>query len=171
MRDLLADRGAQNTLMIWQVRSRFTPGAAAGRAGKLSPSEAIRGHATERPWFHGLMPSRRAIRFREDFRGGTWSDPVFTKGNYAASWGNTGWGQLDIVVNGRRVFYQPSAFSLDSRLDFGSVRDGLSTTVFMAEMRKGALNDTRGLLWSCYSGAYVSRFAPNGFNDYYGSGV
>src|SRR5262245_8235631 len=62
MSDLLAGGGAQNTPIIRQARSRFTPVSAAGRAGNGSPSEAIRGHATEHLWFHGFTPSGRAIR-------------------------------------------------------------------------------------------------------------
>jgi prepilin-type processing-associated H-X9-DG protein len=53
------------------------------------------------------------------------------------------------------------------------VFDGLSTSVFMAELIQGSLNDHRGLIWSAYpgGGSYVTRFAPNGFKDYYGSDI
>jgi prepilin-type processing-associated H-X9-DG protein len=40
-------------------------------------------------------------------------------------------------------------------------------------LRQGIGSDYHGLVWSCYpgSGSYITRFAPDGFKDYYGSGI
>jgi hypothetical protein len=40
-------------------------------------------------------------------------------------------------------------------------------------LRQGIRNDNHGLIWSCYpgGGSYITRFTPNGFKDFYGSGI
>jgi prepilin-type N-terminal cleavage/methylation domain-containing protein/prepilin-type processing-associated H-X9-DG protein len=98
---------------------------------------------------------------------------VFTKGNYAVSWGNTQWGQQTITVNGQSIPFLPSAFGHDGRLAFHSVIDGLSTTAFVAEILQGSVNDIRGTLWTTTpgGGSYMTRFAPNAFQDIHGASV
>jgi prepilin-type N-terminal cleavage/methylation domain-containing protein/prepilin-type processing-associated H-X9-DG protein len=109
----------------------------------------------------------------QDIFGGALSGPQLTRGCYGVNWGNTQWGQEDINVNGKVVRFLQSPFGQVGNIRFAMVTDGLSNTVFMAEMRQGISYDYRGLIWSCYpgSGSYVTRFAPNGYNDYYGSGI
>jgi prepilin-type processing-associated H-X9-DG protein len=53
---------------------------------------------------------------------------------------------------------------------FAQIRDGLSGTAFMAEILQGAEHDQRGVLWVTHSGggAYMTRFTPNAFRDFYG---
>ena len=109
----------------------------------------------------------------QDLFGGALSGPQLTRGNYGVNWGNTQWGQEDIVVNGKVARFLQSPFGQQCNIRFATVTDGLSNTVFMAELRQGILNDFRGLIWTSYPGgsSYITRFAPNGFQDYYGSGI
>jgi prepilin-type N-terminal cleavage/methylation domain-containing protein/prepilin-type processing-associated H-X9-DG protein len=98
---------------------------------------------------------------------------VISKGNYAASWGNTQWGQEDITIQGRLVRWLPSAFGHNGRLSFASVTDGLGATVFMAEVRQGLDYDIRGAVAAVTpgGGGFMTRFGPNKFVDFYGSGT
>jgi prepilin-type N-terminal cleavage/methylation domain-containing protein/prepilin-type processing-associated H-X9-DG protein len=100
--------------------------------------------------------------------GGALSGPVFTKGNYAVSWGNTNWGQS--YGGSLTAQYIQSAFGHNGGLSFASVLDGLSTTVFMAEVLQAAINDVRGLMWSTVPGgcSFMTRYTPNGTLDYLG---
>jgi prepilin-type N-terminal cleavage/methylation domain-containing protein/prepilin-type processing-associated H-X9-DG protein len=120
-------------------------------------------------------PTDRDIEYHvpQAFFGGALSGPRLTKGCYGVNWGNTQWGQEDITVNGKFVRFLQSPFGQQGNIRLAMVTDGLSNTIFMAELRQGTTNDYRGLVWSCYSGAgsYNTRFAPNGFKDYYGSGI
>jgi len=115
-------------------------------------------------------PSDTAMTFQipTAYAGGALSGPVFTKGNYAASWGNTDWKQEDLPP----VTYLPSAFGHNGGLSFASVRDGLSTTVFMAEVLQAGINDVRGLMWSAIPGgcSFMTRYTPNGTIDYLNAG-
>lgn len=101
------------------------------------------------------------------------SPVVFTKGNYAVSWGNTQWGQQPVTVNGKAITFLPSAFGHAANVTIASVMDGLSHTVFLGEIVQGGLNDIRGTIWTTTAGggSYMSRFAPNRFTDLYGSGA
>jgi hypothetical protein len=49
------------------------------------------------------------------------------------------------------------------------VTDGLSNTVFLAEIRQGSPYDIRGVIWTSVPGAgsYMTRFTPNGSLDVY----
>ena len=49
------------------------------------------------------------------------------------------------------------------------VTDGLSNTVFIAEIRQGSLDDIRGVIWTSVPGAgsFMTRFTPNGRYDVY----
>ena len=97
-----------------------------------------------------------------------------SKGNYATSWGNTYWGQynpspsgITNPINGRPLVYMDSAFG-HKTVKFATVRDGLSTTVFVAEVLQGDTNDVRGVVWSSVpgGGSFMTRFTPNKFQDY-----
>jgi serine/threonine-protein kinase len=96
---------------------------------------------------------------------------TWTKGNYAVSWGNTDWGQQSITVNGQAIRFLPSAFGHDGSVTLGSVRDGLSSTIFLAEIIQGSGSDIRGTVWTSSpgGGSYMTRFTPNRFSDVYGS--
>ena len=113
--------------------------------------------------------SVRTFRMPTSFLGGALSGPILTKGNYAVSWGNTNGQQATIGTTN----YLQSAFGHDGRLHFGSVTDGLSTTVFMAELLQADTNDVRGLLWSTMpgGGSFMTRFTPNATQDYLGAAV
>ena len=95
--------------------------------------------------------------------------PMSTKGNYAVSWGNTNWGQNYRSCPTGATYLQ-SAFGHNGKLSFASVTDGLSTTVFMAEVVQGDTNDVRGLMWDPIAGgsSFMSRYTPNGTVDYLG---
>ena len=122
-------------------------------------------------------PSDRAdqkFQINPAYAGGAVSGPIFTKGNYAVSWGNTWWAQKyrdNLVVNGVAIPYLPSAFGQDT-VGFNSVTDGTSNTVFMAEVLQGELYDVRGLMWSAIGGgsSFMSRLTPNNPRDSYPSG-
>lgn len=118
-------------------------------------------------------PSDRSNGYIATLFRGTPRQIVFSKGNYVVGWGNTQWDQANINVNGRSVPYLKSAFGQEGNLSFASVTDGLSTTVFAAEVLQGQTFDVRGLIWSSIPGAgtYMTRFAPNKFKDFYGSDV
>ena len=94
--------------------------------------------------------------------GGALSGFRLTRGNYGVNWGNTQWGQEAIVVNGSVARFLQSPFGQEGNIRFATVVDGLSNTVFMAELRQGILNDLRGLIWTCApgGGSYITRFAP-----------
>ena len=117
--------------------------------------------------------SVRAFQMPPAFAGGALSGPILTKGNYAVSWGNTNWQQTSIGPTNAPTNYLQSAFGHNGRLHFGSVTDGLSNTVFMAELLQGDINDVRGLLWSTMpgGGAFMTRFTPNATQDYLGAVV
>jgi prepilin-type processing-associated H-X9-DG protein len=94
------------------------------------------------------------------------NNTVLTKGNYAVSWGNTNWQQSTVGTTN----YLQSAFGHNGNLSFASVLDGLSTSVFMAEVLQAAVNDIRGLVWSTVPGgcSFMTRFAPNATVDLLG---
>ncbi len=118
-------------------------------------------------------PSDRINNFQitTKYVGGALSGPIATKGNYVASWGNTQWDQTNITVNGQSVNYLKSAFGHDGKISFASVTDGLSNTVFIAEILQGDLNDIRGVIWQSVPGGshFGSRLPPNKPKDTYGS--
>jgi prepilin-type N-terminal cleavage/methylation domain-containing protein/prepilin-type processing-associated H-X9-DG protein len=123
----------------------------------------------------GIMqcPSDRQNQFQyaTNYMGGALSKPLLSKGNYAASWGNTIWSQQATVVAGVNWAYLNTAFGHGDNgpVTFAQVADGLSSTVFMAEILQGAQNDVRGLLWSSVPGgdSFNTRFPPNSFKDIY----
>ena len=92
---------------------------------------------------------------------------VLTRGNYAASWGNTNWGQGQSSESILTTSYLQSAFGHLGRITFASVTDGSSNTVFMSEVLQGTASDVRGLMWSVGAGSssFNSRMTPNGTID------
>ena len=125
-------------------------------------------------------PSDRQNQFQVTtaYAGGALSGPLFSKGNYAASWGNISWGQKLATATGINpatgtlpVFMQ-SAFGFDTQ-SISSMIDGTSNTVAMAEILQGATNDIRGMMWVTIPGgcSFISRIPPNGKLDYYNAGV
>ncbi len=114
---------------------------------------------------------QNSFQYATGFQGGKLSQPVMSKGNYAVSWGNTNWSQQTTVVSGVSWSYLETAFGQGDNgpVPFAEVTDGLSSTVFMAEVLQGAMNDVRGLMWSSVPGgdSYTTRFPPNSFVDIY----
>jgi prepilin-type processing-associated H-X9-DG protein len=111
---------------------------------------------SDRPFVLTLFPGAPAI--------------VQTRGNYVVSWGNTQWAQQDRVagapVRNLPVRFLRSAFG-HYPVRLGSVVDGTSSTVFMAEVIQGRDGDSRGLIWAP-TAQFMTRFTPNGATDYYG---
>ena len=152
-----------------------SPASPATRAAGFFANSTVMGTMVGQ--FQCPADSVRAFQMPTSFLGGALSGPILTKGNYAVSWGNTNWQQAAIgtTVNGTTVTtnYLQSAFGHNGRLHFGSVTDGLSTTVFMAELLQADTNDVRGLLWSTMpgGGSFMTRFTPNATQDYLGAAV
>jgi prepilin-type N-terminal cleavage/methylation domain-containing protein/prepilin-type processing-associated H-X9-DG protein len=129
-------------------------------------------------------PSDRVNQFQitPQYVGGVLSGPIFSKGNYAVSWGNTYWGQdqpdpttvtpkLIDPVTGVAATFMKSAFG-HYNVTFAGVTDGLSNTVFLAEVLQGEQYDVRGLIWSSIpgGGTFFARMLPNNPRDFYGTG-
>ena len=95
---------------------------------------------------------------------------VLTRGNYAAAWGNTNWGQGQSSESILTTPYLQSAFGHLGKITFASVTDGSSNTVFMSEVLQGTASDVRGLMWSVGAGSssFFSRLTPNGTIDLLG---
>ncbi|MGL5097195.1 MAG: DUF1559 domain-containing protein, partial [Planctomycetia bacterium] len=92
-----------------------------------------------------------------------------TRGNYAAAWGNTNWGQESVVAtNGLDGSFQKSAFG-QTNTRLREFNDGLSKTVVMAEVIQATDIDLRGFFWMPLPGGgmITSRFTPNGYTDFY----
>jgi prepilin-type N-terminal cleavage/methylation domain-containing protein/prepilin-type processing-associated H-X9-DG protein len=99
--------------------------------------------------------------------------PQDTRGNYGVNWGNTQYDQGLVTTNFPAGTTLAMPFPLDKVVSFASVLDGLSQTVFMAEVLQGTNNDVRGLVWSSLAGAgsFETRFTPNSFVDFYQKAV
>jgi type II secretory pathway pseudopilin PulG len=108
--------------------------------------------------------STSLYRFPGSLLGGALSGPGGARGNYAANWGNNTYGQVTGIRANHEGDYLPSPFGHAPDLSFANVSDGLSQTVFLAELVQGDLGDVRGLVWSSVAGAsnYVSGLPPNG---------
>lgn len=90
---------------------------------------------------------------------------ILTKGNYAASWGNTNWGGG--FASSLMTRYLRSAFGHDGNTTLASIADGTSNTVFASEVLQGSTYDIRGAMWSCVAGgsSFMSRLTPNSVKD------
>jgi prepilin-type N-terminal cleavage/methylation domain-containing protein/prepilin-type processing-associated H-X9-DG protein len=131
-------------------------------------------------------PSDRQNTFQVNpqYVGGFLSGPVFTKGNYAVSWGNTFWAQDTMPVSsfggppminpatGTAPVFMRSAFGFYT-VGMNSLTDGSSNTVFCAEVLQGETYDIRGLMWSSIPGgcSFYSRMPPNNPQDWYQTGI
>jgi len=131
-------------------------------------------------------PSDRQNTFQINpaYQGGFLSGPVFTKGNYGASWGNTFWAQDGQAVTswggptmidpatGAPPTFRKSAFGFYT-IGMNSLTDGSSNTVSCAEVLQGDTYDIRGLMWSTIPGgcSFFSRLPPNNPQDYYQTGI
>jgi prepilin-type processing-associated H-X9-DG protein len=101
---------------------------------------------------------------------------TFSKGNYGVNWGNLDYGQAvwgDAFLGLRNLFLQPPfGFSPTGlgpiTIRMASITDGTSNTQFVSEILQGAPDDLRGLVWAddAGSGSYMTRFRPNGYQDY-----
>jgi len=98
------------------------------------------------------------------FLGGALSGPTQARGNYAVNWGNNMYGQLTGIRLDHQGDYLRSPFGHAPNATFAAVSDGMSQTVFLAEVLQGDPGDVRGLVWSSLPGAsnYVSGLPPNG---------
>jgi hypothetical protein len=85
--------------------------------------------------FQCLSDRAEAFQFQDSFVKGTFAGPTITKGNYAVSWGNTEWDQLDLTDPPVRSL--TSAFGQTTRT-ISMVTDGTSNTVFISEIRQGS---------------------------------
>ncbi|WZO96844.1 DUF1559 domain-containing protein [Isosphaeraceae bacterium EP7] len=115
-------------------------------------------------------PSDRSNLFQinPSYQGGVLSGFKLTKGNYAASWGNTNWGAGMGGNSTLMAAYRPAAFGHTS-VTLAKVTDGTSNTVFLGEVLQGAENDVRGAMWSSVSGgsSFMTRYTPNSLKDYF----
>jgi prepilin-type processing-associated H-X9-DG protein len=126
-------------------------------------------------------PSDRENKFSvtTDYAGGALSSIIFSKGNYAANWGNISWSQRSADYRGTPIdpntgvapLYQAGAFGFVT-IGVAGVTDGTSNTVFVSEVLQGSQNDIRGMMWTTIPGgaSYQSRIAPNSPTDYYRAG-
>ncbi len=95
------------------------------------------------------------------------------RGNYAANWGNTNWEQdADLDGDGvaeSHVQALAAPFARDKSRRWSEIRDGLDQTIVVAEVAKGVGIDGRGASVTSLPGGslYMSRFSPNGTDDYY----
>ncbi|MEW4567143.1 DUF1559 domain-containing protein [Tautonia sp. JC769] len=138
-----------------------------GIGGPLAPALGLFANSTvtgtKISIFQCPSDEERQFQITPQYQGGLLSGPVFTKGNYAVSWGNTNWRQEAI---GAQQYLQ-SAFG-HRTVKLADVRDGTSNTVFIAEVLQGDRYDVRGVMWSSVpgGGSFMTRFAPNQFRDY-----
>jgi len=112
----------------------------------------------------------RPFQVSPGYLGGLLSGMRLSRSNYAASWGNTNWGQntsnLTSSNLGLPVAYQKSIFGHQA-VRMKDVNDGLSKTVACGEVIQGDINDLRGMAWTPLPGGgmFMTRYTPNGTND------
>jgi prepilin-type N-terminal cleavage/methylation domain-containing protein/prepilin-type processing-associated H-X9-DG protein len=121
--------------------------------------------ATKVAMFQCPSDEAREFQITPQYSGGLLSGPIFTKGNYAVSWGNTNWRQRAIGTQQ----YTQSAFG-HKTVRLAEVRDGTSNTVFIGEVVQGDRFDVRGVMWSSVpgGGSFMTRYSPNKYTDYLG---
>ncbi len=88
-----------------------------------------------------------------------------TSDNYAANYGNTGYGQqanLNGVIFGGAPF-KVSGWKMTAAVTFNfrDIRDGLSNTLLMAEVLQGIGRDLRGFSWWGDASGFETYQAPN----------
>ena len=101
--------------------------------------------------------------------------PVVSCGraNYAANWGNTTWEQTADLdgdgVDDPGVKFLGAPFTRSRSFRWSDFRDGMDQTIVAAEVRQGVGTDVRGAYTTPLPGGslYMSRFPPNGAQDYY----
>lgn len=96
------------------------------------------------------------------------------RGNYAANWGNTNWDQSsDLDGDGADdlgVTQLSAPFARCKSLSYSAIKDGVDQTIVVSEVRQAVGYDVRGAYVASLPGGtiYLSRFTPNGTNDYFG---
>jgi prepilin-type N-terminal cleavage/methylation domain-containing protein/prepilin-type processing-associated H-X9-DG protein len=96
-----------------------------------------------------------------------------TRGNYVINWGNTQYDQGQSTTNLSSatppIVTLPMPFPLNKGITFAAFTDGLSNSLLMSECLQGSGMDLRGYVWTSLPGAggFYTRFAPNGFTDFY----
>lgn len=87
-----------------------------------------------------------------------------TSHNYAANFGNTGYGQ-QATLNGVRFGYAPFANTPNNttvrQYGFRDIIDGLSATMLVGEVLQGRGSDLRGFTWWSDASQFTSYLAPN----------
>jgi prepilin-type N-terminal cleavage/methylation domain-containing protein/prepilin-type processing-associated H-X9-DG protein len=150
-----------------------------GAVGRLvgTPPYLLEGfnanHTIFTTWVSVLVcPSdqQRPFQVTPAYAGGALTPMKLSRSNYAAAWGNTNWGQnienLTGNTLGLPVQYQQSIFG-HRAVKMGSVEDGLSKTVALAEVIQGNTYDLRGMAWTPLPGGgmFMTRYSPNGTTD------
>jgi prepilin-type N-terminal cleavage/methylation domain-containing protein/prepilin-type processing-associated H-X9-DG protein len=103
----------------------------------------------------------------------TWNAPIgsgsvqgggtsgITSHNYAVNYGNTNYNQVDITTPAPAVVFQMAPFFRNKQFKLADVTDGLSNTLFMAEVLQGSKTDLRGFTWWGPATFFTSYFSPN----------
>jgi prepilin-type N-terminal cleavage/methylation domain-containing protein/prepilin-type processing-associated H-X9-DG protein len=103
----------------------------------------------------------------------TWNAPIgsgavtgggtsgITSHNYAVNYGNTNYNQTDITSPTPAVVFLPAPFFRGKNFKLADVFDGLSNTLFMAEVLQGGRTDLRGFTWWGPATFFTTYFPPN----------
>jgi prepilin-type N-terminal cleavage/methylation domain-containing protein/prepilin-type processing-associated H-X9-DG protein len=176
-------QGAQNTTWFVLMLPQFEQGTLSNAFNFSLGSEGLPGAGLSVAvgWFANSTvtmtkigvfqcPSDRsnAFQINPSYAGGVLSKFMITKGNYAASWGNTNWGAgLDGDAT-MMAANRPSAFG-HTNVTLARITDGTSNTVFIGEVLQGAQFDVRGAMWSSVPGgsSFMTRYTPNSLKDYF----
>src|SRR5262249_40203083 len=95
--------------------------------------------------------------------------------NYGINWGNLDYGQgVFGSWSGQRNFFLQAPFGVNTSgtgpitIRIASITDGTSNTQFVSEILQGTSDDIRGTMWvdNPGAGSYMTRFRPNGYQDY-----
>ncbi|WZO96757.1 DUF1559 domain-containing protein [Isosphaeraceae bacterium EP7] len=137
-----------------------------GASGYLSNSGVI---ATTLTAFRCPSDGAGSFQFPSSIADASISGVVASRCNYAANWGNTTWSQHDLEGKSGAAHLR-SPFGHRANVRDEQISDGLSQTVFVAEVRCGAENDVRGAFWISQAGSsmYMSGLTPNGITHRYG---
>ncbi|HRX83013.1 MAG TPA: DUF1559 domain-containing protein [Pirellulaceae bacterium] len=87
-----------------------------------------------------------------------------TSHNYAANYGNTGYGrqaQLNGVTFGEAPFSVVSATTLNRIVGLAAITDGTSSTFMVGEVLQGKGNDLRGFVWWGDASSFTTYLPPN----------